>query len=110
MKGVIVNGLFQFIADNVPGGLDAVRREWIAADRAGWIGRNVPYCGLDDLRLIVAQAPDHLAFTWIDVACADSGAGPTRDHPPPHRRRIPDPGSRLNSLLDIVHFLRAEAL
>jgi len=35
--------------------LDEVRREWIAADRAGWIGRNVPYCGLDELRRLVDE-------------------------------------------------------
>jgi len=35
--------------------LDEVRREWIAADRAGWIGRNVPYCGLDELRRLVGE-------------------------------------------------------
>ena len=35
--------------------LDEVRREWIAADREGWIGRNVPYCGLDDLRRLVGE-------------------------------------------------------
>jgi hypothetical protein len=36
-------------------GLDEVRREWIAADRRGWIAENVPYCGLDDLRRLVAE-------------------------------------------------------
>jgi hypothetical protein len=35
--------------------LDEVRREWIVADRAGWIGRNVPYCGLDELRRLVGE-------------------------------------------------------
>jgi phosphoglycolate phosphatase-like HAD superfamily hydrolase len=35
--------------------LDEVRREWIAADRASWIGRNAPYCGLDELRRLVAE-------------------------------------------------------
>jgi len=35
--------------------LDQVRREWITADRAGWIERNVPYCGLDDLRRLVGE-------------------------------------------------------
>ncbi len=29
--------------------LDEVRREWIAADPAGWIERNVPYCDLAEL-------------------------------------------------------------
>src|SRR5215467_11508525 len=31
------------------------RREWIAADRAGWIARNVPYCGLDEVRRLVGE-------------------------------------------------------
>ena len=35
--------------------LDGVRREWIAADRAGWIGRNTPYCGLDEVRRLVGE-------------------------------------------------------
>ena len=29
---------------------------WTPADRAGWIGRNVPYCGLDELRRLVGEA------------------------------------------------------
>ncbi len=36
-------------------GLDEVRREWIAADRRGWIERNVPYCRLEELRRLVAE-------------------------------------------------------
>jgi hypothetical protein len=35
--------------------LDAVRREWIAADVRDWIGRNVPYCRVDELRRLVAE-------------------------------------------------------
>ncbi|HTY78311.1 MAG TPA: HAD family hydrolase [Candidatus Bathyarchaeia archaeon] len=35
--------------------LDEVRREWIAADRAGWIGHNAPYCALDDVRRLVGE-------------------------------------------------------
>jgi hypothetical protein len=35
--------------------LDDVRREWIAQDRAGWIARNVPYCGLEELRRLVGE-------------------------------------------------------
>lgn len=35
--------------------LDEVRREWITADRAGWIGHNVPYCELDELRWLVGE-------------------------------------------------------
>ena len=37
--------------------LDEVRREWIAADRAGWIARNTSYCSLEELRNLVAE-PD----------------------------------------------------
>ena len=36
-------------------GLDEVRREWIAADRKGWLARNVPYCRLDELRRLVGE-------------------------------------------------------
>jgi phosphoglycolate phosphatase-like HAD superfamily hydrolase len=35
--------------------LDEVRREWIAADPEDWLERNVPYCGLDELRRLVAE-------------------------------------------------------
>ena len=35
--------------------LDEVRREWIAADLAGWLERNVPYCDLDEVRRLVAE-------------------------------------------------------
>jgi len=35
--------------------LDDSRREWIAANRADWIARNVPYCGLDELRRLVGE-------------------------------------------------------
>jgi len=38
--------------------LDAVRREWIAADRDDWLSHNVPYCGLDELRRVVGE-PEH---------------------------------------------------
>jgi hypothetical protein len=37
--------------------LDEVRREWITADRAGWIARNTSYCRLEELRNLVAE-PD----------------------------------------------------
>jgi hypothetical protein len=37
--------------------LDAVRREWIAADPAAWLDHNLPYCPLGDLRDLVA-APE----------------------------------------------------
>jgi hypothetical protein len=35
--------------------LDEVRREWIAADRAGWIAGNAPYCRLEELRQLVGE-------------------------------------------------------
>jgi len=35
--------------------LDQVRRDWIAGDRRGWLGLNVPYCGLDEVRRLVAE-------------------------------------------------------
>jgi len=35
--------------------LDQVRRDWIARDRPGWLGLNVPYCGLDEVRRLVAE-------------------------------------------------------
>src|SRR5262245_51706826 len=35
--------------------LDDVRREWIATDRAGWIGHNTTYCELDELRRLVSE-------------------------------------------------------
>jgi hypothetical protein len=35
--------------------LDAVRRQWIAADPEGWLERNVPYLALDELRRLVAE-------------------------------------------------------
>ena len=36
--------------------LDDVRREWITADRAGWIARNTPYCSLAEVRRLVGEA------------------------------------------------------
>lgn len=35
--------------------LDEVRREWIGADPAGWIGCNAPYCALDEVRRLVGE-------------------------------------------------------
>ena len=35
--------------------LDEVRREWIAADRAGWIARNTPYGRLEELRRLTGE-------------------------------------------------------
>ena len=43
--------------------LDDVRREWIATDRDDWLGRNVPYCGLDELRRVVAEPERALVVT-----------------------------------------------
>src|SRR5262249_46193158 len=44
-------------------GLDDVRREWIAATPDDWLARNVPYCGLDELRRVVEQPPRALVVT-----------------------------------------------
>lgn len=35
--------------------LDAVRRDWLAADPGGWLERNVPYCRLEEVRRLVAE-------------------------------------------------------
>jgi hypothetical protein len=35
--------------------LDEVRREWIAADEAGWIALHTPYGSVDELRRLVAE-------------------------------------------------------
>jgi len=43
------------LVDQLKHTVDEVRREWIAADRADWLSRNVPYCGLDELRRMVAE-------------------------------------------------------
>jgi len=43
--------------------LDDVRREWIAADRDDWLGQNVPYCGLDELRRVVGEPERALVVT-----------------------------------------------
>src|SRR5215475_7414523 len=43
--------------------LDDVRREWIAADRDDWLSRNVPYCGLDELRRVVGEPERTLVVT-----------------------------------------------
>jgi hypothetical protein len=43
--------------------LDEVRREWIASDPKSWLERNVPYCDLDELRLVVAQAERSVLVT-----------------------------------------------
>lgn len=43
--------------------LDAVRREWIAADEAGWIALHAPYASLDELRRLVAEPPRSVLVT-----------------------------------------------
>src|SRR5262245_2347277 len=43
--------------------LDDVRREWIAADRDGWLGQHVPYCRLDELRRVVGEPERALVVT-----------------------------------------------
>ena len=43
--------------------LDEVRREWIAADREGWLSQNVPYCPLDELRRVVGEPDRALVVT-----------------------------------------------
>jgi hypothetical protein len=35
--------------------LDQVRREWITADRSGWLEQHAPYCPLEDVRRLVAE-------------------------------------------------------
>jgi hypothetical protein len=35
--------------------LDHVRREWIAADRVGWLEKHEPYCEIDEVRRLVSQ-------------------------------------------------------
>ena len=43
--------------------LDEVRREWIDADRDGWLSQNVPYCRLDELRRVVGEPGRTLVVT-----------------------------------------------
>jgi hypothetical protein len=43
--------------------LDDIRRQWIADDRDGWLSLNVPYCGLDELRRVVAEPERTLVVT-----------------------------------------------
>jgi hypothetical protein len=35
--------------------LDTVRRQWIAADPRDWVGRNVPYCQVAEIRRLVSE-------------------------------------------------------
>jgi hypothetical protein len=50
--------------------LDAVRREWIAADPGGWLERNVPYCPIEDLRRLVARPERAVLVTTKEGAFA----------------------------------------
>jgi hypothetical protein len=43
--------------------LDEVRRQWIAADRRGWIDRNTPYCRLEELRRLVGEPGEAVLVT-----------------------------------------------
>jgi hypothetical protein len=51
------------LVDLLKSAVDEVRREWIAADRADWLARNVPYCGLDELRQVVAEPGSAVVVT-----------------------------------------------
>jgi hypothetical protein len=46
--------------------LDEVRREWIAADEAGWIALHAPYGGVDGLRRLVAEPGRSVLVTTKD--------------------------------------------
>lgn len=50
--------------------LDGVRRKWIAADPNDWLGRHVPYCPLDELRRLVAEAGRAILVTTKEGAFA----------------------------------------
>ena len=50
--------------------LDEVRREWIAADEAGWIALHAPYGGVDGLRRLVAEPGRSVLVTTKDGAFA----------------------------------------
>lgn len=50
--------------------LDEVRAEWIAADPAGWLDRNAPYCDLAELRRLVAEAGRTVLVTTKEGAFA----------------------------------------
>ena len=43
--------------------LDEVRREWIAADEAGWIALHASYGRVDELRRLVAEPPRTVLVT-----------------------------------------------
>lgn len=46
--------------------LDEVRREWIAADEAGWIALHAPYGSVDELRRLVAEPGRSVLVTTKD--------------------------------------------
>ena len=50
--------------------LDAVRRDWIAADPRDWLGQNVPYCSLDEVRRVVATPERTVLVTTKEGAFA----------------------------------------
>ena len=50
--------------------LDDVRRHWIAADPAGWLAGNVPYCPLPELRRLVAEGKRTVLVTTKEGAFA----------------------------------------
>jgi hypothetical protein len=50
--------------------LDEVRREWIAADEAGWIALHAPYGSVEELRRLVAEPPRSVLVTTKEGAFA----------------------------------------
>ena len=50
--------------------LDLVRRDWIAADEAGWIALHAPYGSVDELRCLVAEPPRSVLVTTKEGAFA----------------------------------------
>lgn len=71
--------------------VDDVRREWIAADAAGWLDRHAPYCSVEDLRRVIEGPPrtavvttkegefarrilDHWGLAIHDIAGKESGS------------------------------------
>jgi hypothetical protein len=50
--------------------LDEVRREWIAADEAGWIALHAPYGSVDELRRLVAEPRRSVLVTTKEGAFA----------------------------------------
>jgi hypothetical protein len=50
--------------------LDEVRREWIAADEAGWLALHAPYGSVDELRRLVAEPGRSVLVTTKEGAFA----------------------------------------